>query len=314
MKDGLENIDEVFKQAFDGFEANVDPSVWTNVQQAIGGGVAPQANPASSAAGSAATKAVVLKIASAVIAIGTIATAGYFAVDAMQDETQPTVIVEQREPVTAPEMNVAEDVVETQGQDVEVETTSIEMHENQPEPVVEADRPVQQPEVNQPEQPSATNHAPNDQSANNPKQNAPETDSNRLSTSNEEEEQPEYKKLPQSDVTPEDDLVVTPPVQPERKVEPQEAQVDVIPNVFSPNGDNQNDVIKITGTNLQKIEVVIMDKTGKPVYRITSLEDEWNGKDQAGFDLMPGIYYMAGIVVDKDGHTKNIKQAINLFK
>ena len=45
-----------------------------------------------------------------------------------------------------------------------------------------------------------------------------------------------------------------------------------------------------------------------------SIDEEWNGKDQNGFDLIPGTYYMAGVVVDVDGNIKNIKQAVNLFK
>ena len=35
MKDDI-NIDELFKQGFDGFEGDVDPSAWTNIQQNLG--------------------------------------------------------------------------------------------------------------------------------------------------------------------------------------------------------------------------------------------------------------------------------------
>ena len=31
MKKELKNIDEIFKQAFDEFEADVDPSIWNNI-------------------------------------------------------------------------------------------------------------------------------------------------------------------------------------------------------------------------------------------------------------------------------------------
>lgn len=36
MKGNLNNIEDLFKQSFDGFEGNVDPSVWANVSQSIG--------------------------------------------------------------------------------------------------------------------------------------------------------------------------------------------------------------------------------------------------------------------------------------
>ena len=35
MKKELKNIDEIFKQAFDEFEADVDPSIWNNIQNAL---------------------------------------------------------------------------------------------------------------------------------------------------------------------------------------------------------------------------------------------------------------------------------------
>ena len=39
MKD-YNNIDELFKQGFEGFEGNVDPSAWANIQQGLGQGAA----------------------------------------------------------------------------------------------------------------------------------------------------------------------------------------------------------------------------------------------------------------------------------
>ena len=35
VKKELKNIDEIFKQAFDEFEADVDPSIWNNIQNAL---------------------------------------------------------------------------------------------------------------------------------------------------------------------------------------------------------------------------------------------------------------------------------------
>lgn len=71
MKNELENIDKLFKKTFDGFEADVDPSVWTNVQSSIGSSVA-------STAAAAAGKSVALKIIAGVVAVGALATGTYF--------------------------------------------------------------------------------------------------------------------------------------------------------------------------------------------------------------------------------------------
>ncbi|MGB0881659.1 MAG: PKD domain-containing protein [Vicingaceae bacterium] len=73
MKKGLENIDEVVKQAFEGFEADVDPNVWNNVQSAI----TTEAVATSGTSGSAVGKSTVLKFVAGFVTIGTIATAIY---------------------------------------------------------------------------------------------------------------------------------------------------------------------------------------------------------------------------------------------
>lgn len=82
MKNGLENIEEVFKQTFEGFEANVDPSVWNNIQNSIasGTGAGSSVEP-SSATTSVVGKSFVLKLVAGVLAISSIATGVYFITD-----------------------------------------------------------------------------------------------------------------------------------------------------------------------------------------------------------------------------------------
>ena len=101
MKEGLENIDKIVKQAFDGFEANVDPSVWGNIQSSI-------ASSAGSvpAATSVVGKSLAIKIVAGVLAVSSIATGAYFIVnDAENKENtiaeanieEPNVFVEDSE-------------------------------------------------------------------------------------------------------------------------------------------------------------------------------------------------------------------------
>ena len=88
MKDGLENIDENFKQAFDGFESNVDPSVWNNIQNSIssgsGGSSTPQVD--SSTLAGATGKSLALKIVAGVAIMGTVVTATYFVSTLFEEE------------------------------------------------------------------------------------------------------------------------------------------------------------------------------------------------------------------------------------
>ncbi|MDG1477799.1 MAG: PKD domain-containing protein [Vicingaceae bacterium] len=77
MKKGLENIDEVFKQAFDGFEADVDPSVWNNIQNSIATGAGAESSTVSAGAG----KSVLLKFVAGFVVLGTMATTVYYLTD-----------------------------------------------------------------------------------------------------------------------------------------------------------------------------------------------------------------------------------------
>jgi len=61
VKNEFDNIDQLFKNTFENYEANVDASVWNTIQQSIGVSVG------NAAASSVASKSVLLKIASAII-------------------------------------------------------------------------------------------------------------------------------------------------------------------------------------------------------------------------------------------------------
>ncbi len=322
MKDGLENIDEIFKQAFDGFEANVDPNVWANVQNSIGGGagatdVTPKADPVT--ATTVATKSVLTKIAVGVALVGTLGTAGYFI--ATDDGTEKSVVEENTiaenrvETVIPEEVETVEPlVVETENQQkIEPKQQQVVIKDDVIQDEVETTENLNDKAVSEandliseatPEETVTSNNANDSQPA---EVNA-KTTNNSTANSN---SKTQNAKDSQSKSNNNDKPIVTPEPKPENK---KEAVVDVIPNVISPNGDGLNDGLKITGENLKAIELVVMDNSGKPVYKITSLEDEWVGKDQAGFDLPQGTYYIAGVVVNQEGSTKNIKQKITLFR
>lgn len=86
MKKDLNDIENLFKEAFDGFEVNVDPSVWSNVQSNIGAGNGATPNHSISSVTSSASKAILTKfIAGAAIFTG-LATATYYLI--VDDSTQ----------------------------------------------------------------------------------------------------------------------------------------------------------------------------------------------------------------------------------
>ncbi len=68
-----------------------------------------------------------------------------------------------------------------------------------------------------------------------------------------------------------------------------------VPNVFSPNGDGDNDVYKLTGIYHRCYDVLhaeIYNRWGLKVYETDDPNFEWNGKNVNDKDLEPGSYFV----------------------
>ncbi len=62
-----------------------------------------------------------------------------------------------------------------------------------------------------------------------------------------------------------------------------------VPNVFTPNGNGQNDMFKLTGTNIDYFELYIYDRWGNELFHTTDINEGWNGKYKG--NLCPeGVY------------------------
>ena len=51
-----------------------------------------------------------------------------------------------------------------------------------------------------------------------------------------------------------------------------------IPNAFTPNGDNKNDVFKVSGANVKDFELLIFNRWGEQIFRSTDINQGWDGK------------------------------------
>ena len=75
-----------------------------------------------------------------------------------------------------------------------------------------------------------------------------------------------------------------------------------LPTGFSPNGDGQNDALFVRTNIAQTIDLQVLDRWGKEVYRSTRLDEGWNGRHlNTGNDLSPDIYAYCLKVVCTDG-------------
>jgi gliding motility-associated-like protein len=76
-----------------------------------------------------------------------------------------------------------------------------------------------------------------------------------------------------------------------------------IPNVFTPNGDNENDFFQlITVENILELEVVILNRWGNLVFESSDLNFKWNGSIQNnGQECSDGTYFYKIMAKDMNG-------------
>ena len=72
----------------------------------------------------------------------------------------------------------------------------------------------------------------------------------------------------------------------------------IIPNIFTPNGDNINDAFVMKGANLSNFTGKIYDRWGKLIYQWTDINTGWNGKDYSN-----GTYYYVVSYTNNTGKT-----------
>jgi len=87
----------------------------------------------------------------------------------------------------------------------------------------------------------------------------------------------------------------------------------VIPNVFTPNGDNKNDVFKIKSTGLKSLNCSIFNRWGLQIYEWEGINGYWDGTIKAGM-APDGTYYFIFNYTDQKGITKTEKGFLTLFQ
>jgi gliding motility-associated-like protein len=64
-----------------------------------------------------------------------------------------------------------------------------------------------------------------------------------------------------------------------------------VPNVFSPNDDDANEVFFLTTTNSTSISLTILNRWGNTMFENTGVNPAWDGKSQSGADCQEGVYF-----------------------
>ena len=85
-----------------------------------------------------------------------------------------------------------------------------------------------------------------------------------------------------------------------------------IPNVFSPNNDNVNDIWYIKGECLQQVNCEIFNRWGNLITTYNDLLGNWNGKAEGDF-VSAGVYFYKLSVTFSDGEIKEYQGNITVI-
>lgn len=86
-----------------------------------------------------------------------------------------------------------------------------------------------------------------------------------------------------------------------------------IPNVFTPNNDDVNDVFEIIGENIKVIECHIFNRWGEKLYSWDNLAGFWDGKYKNTF-VADGTYFYVANIVWKDDSKDTLRGHISVLK
>jgi gliding motility-associated-like protein len=87
-----------------------------------------------------------------------------------------------------------------------------------------------------------------------------------------------------------------------------------IPNVFTPNGDNANDVFTIHSTGVKEISLQIFNRWGQKLHEFTGPQASWDGLAPNGAKVPEGTYFLFIKATGFDGTEIEKNGTLNLFR
>lgn len=88
-----------------------------------------------------------------------------------------------------------------------------------------------------------------------------------------------------------------------------------IPNIFTPNEDNYNDLFKITCTGIESLEVMVFNRWGELVGAWNGVKGSWDGYSVIeGLPVAEGTYFYRVLATGYDGVTYDEKGFLQLFR
>lgn len=340
MKENVNNIEEIFKQKFDNFQPEVNPSVWAGIQAGLG---------TTAAVTTGVSVAIKIGIISGGIIAASIAT-WYFGF--YEPETPAAIISQQSMPIQPEESNETDDaviVVNDLNDPVIIENEEkikeeLKSHQSGTEIV---DGPISHVSVTPPQDNTSAGVSATETGNNSTSQNP-------VITENVNEEEVKNKPTPtgrmefvQSNAYAPSEISFSSNAQNHKEVrwdfgdgttaegvtvrhtyskpgkyavkmiivgsekanyeEVQEivvkskSSIDNVPNVITPNGDRINDYFSVKSTDIETFMISIRDNRGNEIFNSTDKDFVWDGTDFSGVVVEKGMYTYLIIAEGKDG-------------
>lgn len=88
-----------------------------------------------------------------------------------------------------------------------------------------------------------------------------------------------------------------------------------LPNVITPaNTDQLNDIVKIDYEGISQFEMVMYNRWGNEVKRVTNIDSGWDGKNDSGDYVSAGVYYYLINANGNDQKTYSLKGTITVIE
>jgi gliding motility-associated-like protein len=87
-----------------------------------------------------------------------------------------------------------------------------------------------------------------------------------------------------------------------------------IPNVFTPNNDNVNDLYEIKTTGVKEVSLQIFNRWGEMLYDKTDSKVAWNGLTQGGMSVPVGTYFYFVKALGYNGKEVQKQGSVSLFR
>ncbi len=88
----------------------------------------------------------------------------------------------------------------------------------------------------------------------------------------------------------------------------------VVPNVFTPNGDGENDIFMVKGVSLRTLDAEIFNRWGEKLFEWHTTNGGWDGRTASGGIASDGTYYYIIKAKGKDGKEYFEKGSFSLIR